>query len=62
MKKLEIRKLENFVGGIDCGDMFRVISYLSINNPAQLASLSGLTLQCTITQGGVTVWREYNMT
>ena len=61
MKKLENRKLENFVGGIECGDMFRVISYLSVNNPKQLASLSGLDLECTIEQYGNKVTRTYHM-
>ena len=56
MKKLTSNQLENTQGGIECGQMQSVISMLYQTNYAQYASLCGLTLQCTITQYGVSVW------
>ena len=40
-------QLETVNGGISCGQVYVVIAYLANNNPDQLASLSGMSIQCT---------------
>ena len=42
-------------GGIACGNVYHVVAHLHNEGNEQLGNLCGQTIQCTESQGGVTV-------
>ena len=64
MKKLQVSKMENLQGGIECGQMFQVLYMLytgTDQQQAQYQSLCGINLQCTETYFGSTVTKTYQV-
>jgi len=51
MKNHDFSEMENTIGGIECGEIYAVMDYLEIHNPAQYLANCGWSIECTM--GGI---------